>query len=405
MIRAKGTSNVALDTFPPEPGLRGRDRELATLSRALAHGANKLALVGGGGSGKSVLAAALGHRVARRYGGRLHWFRIGAWDAFTLFEMLARGFGTARDRDERVQALREHLVRSGPRLVVLDNHEDDAATARVLDALGDTNATFVITARRCLLSGVLVFPVTAPLVTTGRPAFPRVAALTEILRWNPLALDIADAIVASRASTPRALATFLEGEGVRRVRVIDHEDDLPEVSLLVSWTWARLSAASRRMLGILAHTEGDHVDAASLAKLSRVTREATRALGALRRWRLVQEPLRGRFALHAVVRYAVQKRTEAAPARLFAHYVSLLEREPERMLLEQTHLFAAMDHANRSNDLRAALRVERLLSTMDARAQGAVGSYFLPASGALVSTLVAGETAGRGNAPLAFGPW
>ncbi|MEO7093317.1 MAG: hypothetical protein ABI175_08710, partial [Polyangiales bacterium] len=302
---------------------------------------------------------------ARRYAGRLHWFRIGAWDALTLFEMLALRFGTTRDRDRRIHALRAFLLRSGPRLVVLDNHEDDAATARVLDALGDTGATFVITARRCLLSGVLVFPVTAPLVTTGRAAFPRVAALTELLRWNPLALDIADAIVASRAATARALATFLEAEGVRRVHVIAHEDDLPEVALLVAWTWARLDAASRRMLGVLAHVEGDHVDLASLAALARVRTGAARALAALRRWRLVQEPLRGRYALHAVVRHAVAKRTKPDPTRLFAHYVSLLEREPTRMMLEQTHLFAAMDHANRRGDLGETLRIEKLLERFE----------------------------------------
>ena len=68
--------------------------------------------------------------------------------------------------------------------------------ARLLDELSGTPATFVITARRCLLAGVLVFPVTAPLVTSGRAAFPRVARLTRTLRWNPLALDIADSIVA-----------------------------------------------------------------------------------------------------------------------------------------------------------------------------------------------------------------
>src|SRR6185295_17218961 len=102
-------------------------------------------------------------------------------------------------------------------LVVLDNHENDAATARLLSTLKDTRATFVITARRCLLGGVLVFPVTAPLVTSGKAAFPRVAALTRLLRWNPLALDIADAIVGSGAATTKRLASVLEADGIRDV--------------------------------------------------------------------------------------------------------------------------------------------------------------------------------------------
>jgi hypothetical protein len=353
-----------IDDFPPKPHLQGRTSELATLVRTLSHGVSKIALVGSGGSGKSVLAAALAHRIERRYRRQLHWFRIGAWDALTLFEMLAIRFGTSRDRDARIPALRNFLEHGGPRLIVLDNHEDDEATARVLDVLSGTKATFVITARRCLLSGVLVFPVTAPFVTSGRAAFPRVAVLTQLLRWNPLALDIADAIVSSRASTTPKLAAWLEGQGVQRVRVIEHEDALPEVALLVAWAWERLGASSRRMLGVLAHVEGDHVDRASLATLAGV-KTAARSMAPLLRWRLVQEPLRGRYALHAVVRHAVRARTKPSPDRLFAHYVTLLERAPQRIGLEQTHLFAAMDHANRKGDLAGMLRIERLLARIE----------------------------------------
>ncbi len=127
------------------------------------------------------------------------------------------------------------FARSGPRLIVLDNHEDDRAMARLLDSFARAPVTFVITARRCLLAGVLIFPVTAPLVTAGRSAFPRVAALTRMLRWNPLALDIADGIVGSGAATVSELRAFLEQRGVQRVRAIEHEDDLPEIALLVAW--------------------------------------------------------------------------------------------------------------------------------------------------------------------------
>ncbi len=354
----------ALDFFPPPPrGLKGRATELATLARTLASGAPRLALVGGGGSGKSMLAAALGHRVRKQFGGQVHWFRIGAWDAQTLFEVLALRFGTSRHRDDRVSALRAFLRDGGPRLLVLDNHEDDAATARVLDELADTPATFLITARRCLLGGVLVYPVTAPLVTLGRAAFPRVAALTRTLRWNPLALDIADALVGSRAVTLLELELFLEAQGVGRVRVVDHEDDVPEVVALVDWCWDRLGAKSRRALGVLAHVEGDHVDAASLAHLARV-RDVDAALAPLLRFRLVQEPLAGRYTLHAVVRHAIKRRTTPEPERWFAHYLRLLERDPSRLALEQTHLFAAMDHCNRKGDLGGMLRIEELLSSL-----------------------------------------
>jgi hypothetical protein len=237
--------------------------------------------------------------------------------------------------------------------------------ARLLDALAGTPATFVITARRCLLAGVVVFPVTAPLVTSGRSAFPRVASLTRMLRWNPLALDIADSIVASRGATVRSLAASLEAGGVSRVRVVDHEDDLPEVALLVAWAWKRMGAPSRKLLGVLAHVEGDHVDGESLARLARIdARDMAVALSPLARWHLVQEPMPGRYALHAVVRHAVARRTRPSPTRLFEHYVAMLERSPERLDLEQTHLFAAMDHAQRCGDLGMVLRVDALLQRL-----------------------------------------
>jgi hypothetical protein len=360
--------------FPPKVrGLKGRSAELRVLSRIVeATAPTRIALVGSGGSGKSMLAGALGHSLARRFGGRVHWFRIGAWDAHTLFEMLALRFGTSRRQGALIPELRGFLQRGGERLIVLDNHEDDRATARLLEALGNSPVTFVITARRCLLGGVLIYPVTAPLVTSGKSAFPRVARLTRALRWNPLALDIADALVRSRETTVGDLARTLQNAGVERVRVIDHEDDLPEVALLLAWAWPRLGAHTRRLLGVLAHVEGDHVDVDSLAILARVPRgmQLSRALEPLRRWHLVQEPMRDRYALHAVVRHAVARRTKPAPDRVFSHYVSLLEEHPERLPWEQTHLFSAMDYAHRKGDLAAMLRIEQLLSVLDPHVVG-----------------------------------
>jgi hypothetical protein len=349
--------------------LKGRAAELRTLAQTITAAApTRLALVGSGGSGKSMLAAALGHRLKGFFEGRVEWFRVGAWDFATLTEMLALRFATARGESstERVASLRRFFRSSGPRLIVLDNHEDDRATARLLDAFRESPVTFVITARRCLLAGVLVFPVTAPLATLGQSAFPRVKALTRQLRFSPLALDIADSLVGSRATSVKALGNFLQRAGVGRVVAVEHEDDLPEVSLLVEWAWQRLGPDSRRMLVVLSHVEGDHMDVTSLAKLARVGKEYERALAQLVLWHLVQEPVVGRYTLHAVVRHAIRVRKGFDAARFYAHYVSLLEREPERLLLEQTHLFAAMDHAHRTGSLTDMLRVEALLRRMEA---------------------------------------
>ena len=339
--------------------MKGRSAEVSTLARTIAATRpTRIALVGSGGSGKSMLAAALGHRLRAAFGGRVDWFRSGAWGFYTLSEMLALRFGTGRG-EGRVQRLQQFLSRGPQRLIVLDNHENDAAVARLFEAFPDSKATFVITARRCLLAGVLIFPVVAPLVTSGESAFPRVAALTRLLRWNPLALDIADGIVASRAASVKALGEFLRAAGVTHVRALEHEDDLPEIALLVDWAWPRLSVAARRTLAVLAHVEGDHVDAVSLAKLARVARLGP-ALAELERWHLVQQPVRERYSLHAVVRHAVARRTKPDGDRVFSHYVTLLERHPERLELEQSHLFAAMEHASRKNDMNALLRIEAL---------------------------------------------
>jgi hypothetical protein len=351
--------------FPPRPNrLMGRAAELEALcARILSGRVPRLALVGGGGSGKSLLACAVGHRVKHAFPGGAHWFRVGAWGASTLFEMLARRLGVVGA--DRPRALGEALARRGNTLIVLDNHESDRALARFLDLLRDSPVTWLITARRCLLSGVEIFPVVPPHATSGHHAFPRVRSLTKLLRWNPLALDIADRLVATGAISLAHLRDWLVRGGVERVAVMANEDDIVEVRLLVDWAWQALPKGARTLLAVLAHSEGDDIDGGCLLALA--GRAGTRShLEALRRWHLVQEPLAGRFTLHAVVRQCLSDRTKFPADRYFRHYVRLLEKHPERVDLEQTHLFAAMDQAHRSSDLRGALRLERLLSQLEA---------------------------------------
>jgi hypothetical protein len=340
-----------------------RARELRVLADLIERdGVQRLALVGAGGSGKSVLACALGHRLRPRFPGGVHWVRVGGWDAGTLFEIVARRLG--RRGADRIAGVREALHQRGRTLVVLDNHENDRAMARFLEALRPCPVVWVLTARRCLLSGVEIYPVVAPLATAGRSAFPRVAALTRLLRWNPLALDIADRLVATRAVSVGALRDWLVASGVERVAVRENEDDVAEVRLLVEWAWRQLPPGARRVLAVLAHTDGDDVDGTSLAALAGPARAAA-SLRALRRWHLVQEPLAGRFTVHAVVRQAVARRSRFSTARLARHYLRLLTAHPQRIDLEQTHLFAAMDHAHRVSDLRQSLAIERLLARLD----------------------------------------
>lgn len=353
--------------FPPKPDpFRGRVSELRVLTRLCrAPSPRRLALVGTGGSGKSTLACAVGHQVRSHFPGGIEWFRVGGWDQQTLLDMLAIRMriprGADRGRAWRIQNIRRHLGERGSTLIVLDNHEDDRAMAKLLNALGDAPVTWLLTARRCLLSGVSVFPVVAPLVTAGRNPFPRVAELTRLLRWNPLSLDLANALVASGAVLAPTLRDWLLARGVDQVTPIAHEDDLPEVYLLVDWVWAKLDAGARRLMAVLAHVQGDHVDEASLLTLARA---GVASLGQLRAWHMVQQPLVGRYALHATVRHAVLRRTRFDQKRAVRHYVRLLEKEPARLDLEQTHLFAAMDYAHVTSDLGLALRVNKLLAQL-----------------------------------------
>jgi hypothetical protein len=318
-----------------------------------------IALIGGGGSGKSTLAAALGHRVEKRFPGGVHWFRIGAFSVSTVLAMFALRFGTRHSRP--IAALKRHFAARGDSFIVLDNHEDDRTTAALLDDLRGAPVTWVVTARRCLLGGMTIFPVTPPLATRGLAPYRAVADLTKLLRHNPLSLSIADALVRHRQVTSSSLRGFLLARGVDRVRVIEDEDDLPEVRLLVEWVWPRLHVRSRRVLTVLAHLGGDHADRGSLGALTRVGSGIDSALAQLRDWQLIQEPFVGRYTLHATVRRAVRARTQYDAASLFEHYVALLEASPERLEHEQTHLFAAMDYGQEHGDLASRVRLEALL--------------------------------------------
>ena len=75
---------------------------------------------------------------------------------------LALELGSPLGRARLVPGLRRRFASRGDALVVLDNHEDDRAVARVLDALRGLPVTWIVTARRCLLAGMTVHPVVPP---------------------------------------------------------------------------------------------------------------------------------------------------------------------------------------------------------------------------------------------------
>jgi hypothetical protein len=279
--------------------------------------------------------------------------------------MLALRFGTTRARSDILRGLRLHFAARGAALIVLDNHENDVAIATVLNALAKAPVTWVITARRCLLGGVYIHPVVAPIAANGESPFPRVRSLGRLLRESPLALDVADALVECGAIELGDLRAWLRAHGVERVCVVDDEDDLPEVRLLVDWAWPRLPSGTRRLLAVLAHMGGDHMDAEALGSLSRMRgADVTASLRPALVWHMVQEALPGRYTLHATIRHAIRPRSHCDPGRYFDYYVTLLERAPDRHDLEQTHFYAAMDFAHCAGRLDWILRIERLVTRL-----------------------------------------
>ncbi len=315
-----------------------------------------IALIGAGGSGKTTLAAALGHRLRPHFGGRIAWLRVGAWDVSTVAKMMAMELGLPSF--DALSALRRGLVAAGPSLVVLDNHESDRTTATVLDALRTAPVTWIVTARRCLLGGVTPFPVVAPLVARREHPFPAIASLTRLLRWHAVALDIADALVASGQIDASALGARLEARGVGRIEPVEHEDDVPEVRGVVHEAFVRLGKGARRLLGVLAAMGGDHMGVDWLVRLARV--RTAGPLEELRAFRLVQEPLRGRLTLHATVRHALTKLAPVDTDDLALRMIALLEADPGRLRDEQTHLYALMDWAQERSELHYILRIQDL---------------------------------------------
>ena len=266
--------------------------------------------------------------------------------------------------------------------------------ARFLEALAGTPVTWLLTARRCLLSGVAVFPVIAPLVHSRRNAFPRVRALTSLLRWNPLALDIADALVGSRRGHRRGAARLAAStSGVEpRARHGPRGRRRRGAACCVDWAWARLPPAARRTADRCWR----------IARAITWTRPRWRrwraraparapALNHLRRWAWCKSRLPDRFALHAVVRYALAQQGQPARRALLR-----LLRAPARAAP------GAVRHRAVAPLRRDGPRAGDLVAGQDAAGRGAGRRCLKPATRPDArATDRAPRTAGRGRRPCA----
>ena len=263
-------------------------------------------------------------------------------------------------RSERFSA------RGGERLVVLDNHEDDRAMARLLQELSGTPATFVITARRCLLAGVLVFPVTAPLVTERSRGVPA--------RGSPHA----DAALEPARARHRRLDRRLGRRHRDRARGVPPREERDARARHRPRRRPARSGAARG-LGMGAASAGEPAHPRRAFPHRRRSRRS-RFAGPARPHRRAAPSVRlGLSATGTSCRSRCADDTRSTPSCGMRSPVARRSRpsapsrttwrcsssDPERLDLEQTHLFAAMDYAHRSGDLRAMLRIERLLKKLE----------------------------------------
>ena len=111
------------------------------------------------------------------------------------------------------------------------------------------------------------------------------------------------------------------------------------------------------------------MDRGSLETLANARTGSKRALDQLLELRLLQEPQRGRYALHATVQYAIAKLLAFDEDAIALHYLELFEGTPARLSTDQSHLFALMDWAQEKRDLTIILRVHALAERLDERTE------------------------------------
>ena len=87
-----------------------------------------------------MLACALGHRVKARFPGGIHWFRWGPGTHAPWARCWPSGSVHRAGEACSFKGLRRFLTRDRGVFIVLDNHEDDRAMARLLDELRDAHA-------------------------------------------------------------------------------------------------------------------------------------------------------------------------------------------------------------------------------------------------------------------------
>lgn len=328
------------------PDFTGRDAELDGLD-ALLNPAGRgsgtsvviTAITGTAGVGKTALAVHWAHRISERFTDGQLYVNLRGFDpagsAMTPAEAI-RGFldafGVAPQQLpaslEAQAALYRSLLAGRRVLVLLDNAADEDQVRPLLP--GSAGCLVIVTSRN-EMPGLIVTegarPVLVDLMSAAeaRQLLSRRIGGSRVLAEPQAADDIialcarlplALMLVAARAAThPQFSLSALGGElreAGGSLDAFDGEDQATNVRAVFSWSYRRLSVPARHLFRLLGLHFGPDISLPAVASLAGMPRDQIRpALAELTRAHLVTERIRGRFALHDLLRaYA----TEAAYA-------------------------------------------------------------------------------------------
>ncbi len=330
----------------PHGDFHGRGALLDRLSQAVRGGARLVTLHGAGGMGKTRMIQEWSRRVGDRFYDRrpifVDW--AAARTRARAVEVLAQAVDLQLTTETgSVQALGTHLAGLGPIAVILDNCEQLAPAAELVQAWLDQapQLTLFTTSRRPLgLTGEQVLPVEglareparalllarAALVRPGwgRTATDEVDRLAERLDRLPLALELAAA--RARLLDPAGLLARLDHR-LTLLRGPERTARHSSLAALLDWSWELLDPAAQRALCACGAFEGPF----TVADIEGVTGDpgVVLALETLQDHALIRQRPQGDLALLETVRVHARARAAGAgewPAWVHAHGQHVLAR-------------------------------------------------------------------------------
>ncbi|TWF91248.1 DNA-binding SARP family transcriptional activator [Kitasatospora viridis] len=349
-------------------GFVGRREELDQLDQLLETAGETRTVVisavsGMAGVGKTALAVHWAHQVAGRFPDGQLYLNLRGFDPThtptapaEALRSLLDALDVPRQRIpaglDAQAALYRSLLADRRMLVLLDNVRDAEQVRSLLP--GTPDCLVLITSRdrlTGLVAGVGAHPVPLDLLTvaeardllTRRLGAQRTAAepdavdeIIERCARLPLALAVVSARAASQPRLPLAATAADLRRLPDRLDALTTGDPVTDVRSVFSWSYRQLSEPSARLFRLLGLHPGPDLSAGAAASLAGFTPAQVRPLlSELARLHLINEPARGRYTLHDLLRVFAdeQARTEESETdrrtvtrRMLDHYLQSAHR-------------------------------------------------------------------------------